>query len=224
MSSYIAMNFPHIFKKAGRKSNPTQKGIVPLYPDTQLDKTLSTTFLTSHSRLREIYDLRLEAWEGAGKSEVVNREFFPNGWVDELDESAFHWVTLNQKLEIVAAARLNLFPTLAEFPFCDSVQHLRLPVAVPFAFFSRLVVHPSYRNNGLSRELYLKRAEFCKRRRISWSQVFINNPQVIRLFQREGYACVGQAEVAYHTSSKPHTVNVFVSETPQKKASSLRAV
>jgi len=43
--------------------------------------------LTDKSRLQEIYDLRVEAYEKSPKSKYVNKEIFPKGWVDHLDDN-----------------------------------------------------------------------------------------------------------------------------------------
>lgn len=162
---------------------------------------LATKLLDDPFRLQEIYDLRLQVWENSGVNEFVNRHLFPNGWYDELDDTAVHWVTVNHQNKIVASARLNVFYSLKESPYCDSISHLSFPTEIPFAFFSRLVVHPHYRQNGLSRQLYEARARFCKERKIAWSQVFINNPYVITMFEAEGFKNIGEAEVSYHKSS-----------------------
>ena len=173
---------------------------------------LVTKVLNNRFRLQEIFDLRLHVWENSGNIEFVNRKLFPNGWYDELDESAIHWMILNHQNQIVASARLNIFYSLKESPYCESINHLPFPAEVPFAFFSRLVVHPKYRQRGLSRQLYEARARFCRERKIAWSQVFINSPFVINTFEAEGFKNIGQAEVSYHVASPSHAVNVFVKE------------
>lgn len=173
---------------------------------------LRPVLLTDKSRLPEIYNLRLNVWEHSGKSEFVNRNLYPNGWYDDLDKSAFHWIVVNNENKIIASARLNLFNSLEEFPYYLSVQNLLLPEIMPFAFFSRLVVHPQYRQNGLSRQLFTDRTLFCKEKEIQWTQVFINNPAIIRQYEKSGYQNIGQAGVSYHPSSEPHLVNVFIKE------------
>src|SRR6185312_1265926 len=162
---------------------------------------LVSSLLNNPFRLQEIFDLRLDVWENSGNIEFVNRKLFPNGWYDQLDESAIHWVILNHQNRIVASARLNIFYSLKESPYCASISHLPFPAEVPFAFFSRLVVHPQYRQRGLSRQLYEARARFCRERKIAWSQVFINNPYVISMFEAEGFKNTGETEVSYHASS-----------------------
>lgn len=173
---------------------------------------LRAELLTDLSRLPEIYDLRLNVWEHSGKSDFVNRKLYPNGWHDSLDESAYHWVVFNNENKIIASARVNLFYSLNDFPYYQAVKKFLLPKEMPFAFYSRLVVDPQYRQNGLSRQLYNGRVKFCEERGVRWSQVFINNPVILSQFERSGYSNIGHAKVAYHASSEPHFVNVLIKE------------
>jgi predicted GNAT family N-acyltransferase len=175
-------------------------------------QNLKPELLTDVTRLPEIYDLRLKVWEHAGKNEFVNRQLYPNGWFDQLDNSAFHWVVINRRNKIIASARLNLFNSFEEFPYFLSVKDFPFPEVMPFAFFSRLVVHPHYRQNGLSRQLFISRSIFCEERGIGWSQVFINNVFIMNQFEKSGYKNIGQAQVAYHPCVDPHLVNVFIKE------------
>lgn len=212
MNSLLEISSPVTLVETGRKNKI--KSVKSWYSSTleHSQNNLSTEFLINPARLQEIYDLRLEVWEHSGESSFVNRKLFPNGWYDGLDENALHWVTFNNQNKIVAAARLNIFHSLEDSPYYSSMKHLLFPYNLPFAFYSRLVVHPQYRNHGLSRQLYDGRAQFCKEKQITSSQVFINNPFVISLFETEGFKNIGQAEVNYHTSSHPHSVNVFIKE------------
>lgn len=166
--------------------------------------------LTDNSRLNEIYELRVDVWERSGNCEFVNRALYPNGWSDELDKTALHWVITIARDEIIAAARLNIFNSLDDFPYYASVKHLPFPADMPFAFLSRLIVHPDYRQKGLSRKLAFSRMLFCKNKNVNWFQVFINNKRIIHLFEEMNYESIGQAKVSYHQFSDPHSVNVFI--------------
>ncbi len=177
-----------------------------------INNKFRTAILTNPSRLQEIYDLRLTAWEGSSRNDIVNKSLFPKGWKDALDESAIHWVVLDDKDTIIAAARLNIVHSLESLPYHHATAHLHLPSGFPFAFFSRLVVHPQFRKNGLGRALYEERSEFCLENNIIWSMVFINDLHVITMFESEGFRNVGSAQVSYHPSVTPHSVNVFVKE------------
>ncbi|HEY5370545.1 MAG TPA: GNAT family N-acetyltransferase [Hanamia sp.] len=202
MNTSFASNMEDIFMDADfRLSNKF---------NTQQD--LRVALLTDMTRLPEIYDFRLKVWEHSGKNEFVNRQLYPDGWYDQLDLSAFHWVVINEQNKIIASARLNLFNSFDEFPYYLSVKNLSLPHVMPFAFFSRLVVHPHYRQNGLSRQLFTSRSIFCEERGIIWSQVFINNEFIMNQFDRSGYKNIGEAQIAYHPCANPHSVNVFTKE------------
>jgi hypothetical protein len=63
---------------------------------------LELQLLIDKSRLQEIYDLRVDVWARSDKNEFVNRDLFPNGWYDILDDTAKHWVILNTSDKIVA--------------------------------------------------------------------------------------------------------------------------
>ncbi|HTN06348.1 GNAT family N-acetyltransferase [Agriterribacter sp.] len=195
----VASNIP------GKLFHPLQNGLYK--PQSALS---GPQLLTDKTRLKEIYELRVNVWEHSGKSKFVNRQLFPNGWSDELDETALHWIIMNDKSEIVAAARLNIFHSLYEFPYNYSLQHLALPIAFPFAFYSRLVVDHRYHGNGLSRQLAVSRILFCEKNSINWCLAFINNTHVLKLFEKLDFKNTGQANVSYHQSSQPHSVNVLI--------------
>ena len=179
--------------------------------DTLLEqKELTPQLVTDDSLLKEVYDLRLNVWEHSGNTEFVNRNLYPDGWYDELDETAYHWIVVNDENKIIASARLNLFYSFADFPYHLSVQKFLLPQKWPFAFYSRLVVHPDYRQKGLSRKLFNARAAFCKQIGVQWSQVFINNPAIMCQFEKSGFVNIGKAQVAYHPSADAHSVNVLI--------------
>ena len=59
---------------------------------------------TDKSRFQEIYDLRILSYENSNKSVYINRHIFPNGWKDDLDDEAIHWV-IELDGRIVAATR-----------------------------------------------------------------------------------------------------------------------
>lgn len=179
---------------------------------TATHPALKPVLLTDKSRLQEIYDLRVDIWESSEKSRIVNRRLFPNGWHDELDENAFHWVMFNEQNKIIAAARLNVFNSIKEFPYYSDIKHLSLPNTKPFAFYSRLVIHPEYRGEGRSFQFADSRMRFCETRKVRWAQVYINNERIKKLFGGLGFQIIGQAEVNYHRFTPPHSVNVFLKE------------
>lgn len=210
MNSILELNTSFVSNTAGISAAESGRSI---FCNTfEPKQELRIELLTGFSRLPEIYGLRLNVWEHSGANEFVNRTLYPNGWYDDLDERAFHWAIFNGENRIVASARLHLFYSLEDFPYYQSVKNFLLPSVLPFAFFSRLVVEPQYRQNGLSRKLFNARTRFCKERGMKWSQVFINNPLIIKQFEKSGFENIGQANVTYHPSSEPHSVNVLIKE------------
>ena len=108
------------------------------------------TILTDKSRLQEIYNLRVKAYEHSEKSIYVNRKTFPNGWFDELDknEETIHWI-IEYDGKIIASARLAILRDINLIKDLDETFEIySLPTERPFAYWSRLVVHPEFRNTN----------------------------------------------------------------------------
>ena len=98
------------------------------------------------ARLPEIYELRVLAWEQSERAAFVNRSLYPQGWTDALDAAATHFI-VEANGNIVAAARVNVLRHPDETG--EAFGQFSLPDTRPFAHYSRLVVHPDYRNRGL---------------------------------------------------------------------------
>lgn len=118
-----------------------------------MQKFTEPEILIDKSRLPEIFDLRVFAWENSPSTSNINRENFPNGLFDRLDETAIHWVSLDEAGGIVAAARLAAVNDVSELPFPKIFAGLELPPERPFLYYSRLVIHPDYRKQGLKEKL-----------------------------------------------------------------------
>lgn len=168
--------------------------------------------LTDKDRLQEIYDLRVDVWENSEKKEFVNRQLFPNGWFDELDETAFHWAITNEQDRIIAAARLNLFDNFETFPYFEFIRHLNLPNEMPFGFYSRLVIHPDYQGLGLSILLDKSRMLYSESIKVRWLQGLATSERINNLIKKLDFKITGQAQVKYHDFTEPHTVNVLIKE------------
>jgi predicted GNAT family N-acyltransferase len=100
--------------------------------------------LEDKSRLQEIYDLRVKAYENSPKFIYVNKEVFPNGWYDKLDErnETLHWI-IEVDNKIIASARLAILDNIKDTN--EDFDKFEMPIERPFAYWSRLVVHPDYR-------------------------------------------------------------------------------
>lgn len=127
---------------------------------------MKPTLLNDKFRLQEVYDLRVTAYENSPKSIYVNRQLFPNGWFDNLDQhrGALHWI-IEQENKIIAAARLVLLYELKNTN--EDFDKFDLPPDRPFAYWSRLVVHPLYRKTKAMQELDNIRMKYLR-----------NNPQI----------------------------------------------
>jgi len=122
---------------------------------------MTLTQLNDKSRLQEIYDLRVTAYENSPKSIYVNRQVFPNGWFDHLDQldETIHWI-VEQENKIIGAARLAVLHNLKETN--EDFEKFDLPPDRPFAYWSRLVVHPSFRGTTAMRELDQVRVKYIQ--------------------------------------------------------------
>jgi len=125
--------------------------------------------LKDKSRLKEIYDLRTLAYEHSYKTVYVNKNIFPDGWKDYLDEQAIHWVAESENT-IVASARLVILNDLADTR--EDVSAFELPAGRPFAYYSRLVVHPEFRGYGIGAAMDAIRMSYIKREDISFAMAF----------------------------------------------------
>jgi len=115
-------------------------------------ESLNLKFITDTSRLPEIFDFRVKAYENSAYSKIVNRTLFPDGWSDEADQFSFHWILTNVEDVIVASARLTYFETVEQLASIDiDISQFNLSVSKPFALISRLVVDKTLRNHGISK-------------------------------------------------------------------------
>lgn len=122
--------------------------------------------LEDKSKLDDIYMFRVFCWENSEQKEFINSKYFPNGWKDKFDENAVHWIVESNK-EIIASSRVCILDNVNEIE--EDFSKFLLPKNIPFAFFSRLVVHPSFRGNGISNLMDYERLKFIKHHNISFT-------------------------------------------------------
>lgn len=125
--------------------------------------------LNDLTRLQEIYDLRCLAWENGPYPDGVNFKNYPNGFSEELDKKSIHFVVCNEDSKIVASSRLTLLNDFDELPYPKIFSSILYPEQRPFLFYSRLVVHPDYRKNGIKEKMDKIRIQYQKDNQISFS-------------------------------------------------------
>lgn len=127
-----------------------------------METIFGPTVLTDHSRLAEIYRLRVLAWENSPGKTDINSTKYPDGYRDRLEERSIHYIATNTKNEIIGAARLTVCHTFDELPYSGifKAYESQLPLERPFLFYSRLVLHPAYRGGGLAEQFDQVRVNF----------------------------------------------------------------
>lgn len=135
-----------------------------------LETIFGPTILTDHSRLDEIYRLRVLAWENSPGKDSINSTKYPDGYRDHLEERSIHYIATNCNNEIIGAARLTVCHSLDELPYPGifKAYENQLPPERPFLFYSRLVLHPAYRGNGLSAQFDQVRVNYQDQHYISF--------------------------------------------------------
>jgi len=115
--------------------------------------------LEDASRLSEIFSLRTYCWEHSPGREDINSTKYPNGYQDSLEEHSLHFVATDASDNIMAAARLTVCHALEDLAYDFMFQPYRDVIAPDqtFLFYSRLVIHPSYRKRGLSHQFDMAR-------------------------------------------------------------------
>lgn len=112
----------------------------------------------SLSILKSIYLLRVECWQDNG---LITSHMYPDGWFDELDNSAIHYfITVDN--QVVSAARVNILNSINEIPISRVFKGYGYDDAKTIGYISRNVVHPKYRQMGFSKILDTLRLNYLK--------------------------------------------------------------
>ena len=161
-----------------------------------MDDITAPMLLQDKLRLPEIYKLRVSAWEHSENSKHVNHNFFPHGWYDNLDKTAFHWVITDIKNRIIGSARLNVINNLAEIPNKGIFAKFIKIFPAQVCFYSRLCIHPDFKNKGLSSILDFVRIEFIKHNDLALTLATSNGIRTNKL-QRYGFTILGQENISF---------------------------
>ena len=157
---------------------------------------MTPTLLTDKLRLQEIYDLRVAAWENSDRIGSINKTKFPNGWAEEIDKDAFHFVVFDDSNKIVASARITLHNSINELPCPSSFKDFQLPIDKPFAFYSRLVVAPNNRSSFFFKKLDQSRIAFLKENKIPFAIATCKDKRLKSMIEI-GFEVLGKTTVEY---------------------------
>ena len=161
--------------------------------------------LTDKAKFQEIYDLRVLAYEHSHKAQYVNRQVYPNGWKDDLDEldNTIHWV-IESNGKIIAAARLAILEDMKQTgEFTDKFE---FPKERPFAYWSRLVVHPDYRHSNAMMQLDHARKNYLLQKPEIKFAICWSTPERKNSILRLGFKCIGESEYKWGGGSLPISV------------------
>jgi GNAT superfamily N-acetyltransferase len=142
--------------------------------------------------LEHIGELRVRAWRANATFDPAMRT-----WRDEWDRSARHWAVLRGG-EPVAAARFSVHTGLQDVPHREHYMSVLADAPpAPVASLNRLVVDPSARGLGLSKQLddvRLSAAEAMGcRTAVGVAHDYVRR---IRPLEAEGFVVVGEGRVA----------------------------
>lgn len=157
-----------------------------------MDKIYQPELLTDKSRLQEIYEFRVTAYENSSYNQIVNSTLFPNGWFDEVDDFSYHWYLCNEKNDIIATARLTYFENIEQLKSIGlDLQNFQLPIMRPFGFISRLVVDKSYRGKGVSKLFDELRIQKLRENRVEFAIAEVRQERISTLY-KFGFKTIGE--------------------------------
>ena len=142
--------------------------------------------------LQRIFKLRVVCRNDDG---YITFKKYPNGWFDNEDFKAKHFVAFDGD-KLIAAARVEFYENINVHPYYPAFEGIGgLPVNEPIAILSRIVVLPEYRHHEISRELVLEREVYITQRKIKNILAYVRTFQ-IQNFIHYGFKNIGILNVA----------------------------
>ena len=154
--------------------------------------------LEDKSSLNEIFRLRVVAWENSHLAKYINSEWYPDGWVEDIDETSYHFVVKVRDAKIIAASRLSII--YDESVLGLGLNDVQLPIGRPFAYWSRLVIHPDYRGNGIVKKMDHIRKKFLESTNCNFMIVCADKERVSSL-RNQGFEEIGNVTHQYNLLS-----------------------
>jgi hypothetical protein len=172
-----------------------------------MQTTFKVEILRDRTRLPEVYNLRVIAWEHSEKAAFINKEHFPEGWKDKFDDNAFHWV-IKYHNKIIASARVAMLNQVSDLD--EALNNYNLPQISPIGFYSRMVVHPDFRGNKIVAMMDSVRINFLKCNYIPYTIAYANDKRIARLEKLGFEKAIDSLGAKYGTNPVTHYSTVLI--------------
>lgn len=172
-----------------------------------INDLLDPELLLDDSKLPEVYNLRVEAWEHSPYSFLVNREAFPDGLTDSLDKTAYHFISqrISDKT-IMGSGRVNILSDLNDLSSSEAAAFRQFigDGYSDIGFISRLSIHPEVRGTGLTKAFDYARLLFMKQKGLRICLAYANPERLNRLYSY-GFIKLGTFKFKIGGKFKEHT-------------------
>ena len=162
---------------------------------------MDVRLLTDKTRLQEIYDLRVTAYQDSPYSKYINSEIYPKGYFDNLDplETTYHWIIEDQQ-QIIGSVRLAVIHDLEKMR--EKLTMLTLPEERPFAYCGRTAVHPKLRGTEVIFKLDRVIKQFIiENDWIKFGLCYVI-PERVKAVKRLGFRHIGEIEYDWGNQNK----------------------
>ncbi|MDB5284930.1 MAG: hypothetical protein JWO06_4005 [Bacteroidota bacterium] len=163
-----------------------------------LEKRLNSIFIREvgpeeTDLLPAIFKLRVTCRQDQG---YITPENYPDGWFDEVDDSASHFAVFEGE-RLIGAARINYYGKISEHYYYHYFNDLSgYPQNETVAYLSRVVVHPDFRLAGISKSLVSLREDHA------WQKGVKNILTDVCDFQIENFLKYGYSNLGMLHSEK----------------------